>query len=183
MKHILRTALFSAALSALALPMVSQNALAEGAFPPVTNADVLRECSDCHVLYRPEMLPAASWRAIMGDLSNHFGEDASLDDALRAEIETYLTANASDVSTHRRAQKFLKGVDLTNPPKTVTTTPRFVRKHDELDPAVFTSKGVGSKARCDACHMGAKDGVFDEDNVKIPGYVNLPFGINFKPFW
>ena len=48
---------------------------------------------------------------------------------------------------------------------------------------MFTSKAVGSKARCDACHMGAKDGDFGDDNVKIPGYVNLPFGINFKPFW
>ena len=183
MKHTLRTAFLSAALTAAALPMLSQSALAGGVFPPVTNANVVRECSDCHVMYRPEMLPAATWRVIMGDLANHFGEDASLDEALRAEIEAYHTANASDVSEHRRAQKFFAGIDLANPPKTVTTTPRFVRKHDELDPAVFTSKAVGSKARCDACHIDAKNGDFGDDNVRIPGYVNLPFGINFKPFW
>lgn len=168
----------SAAFTALSAP-----AHAGGVFPPVTNANVERECSDCHVLYRPEMLPAASWKAIMGDLGNHFGEDASLDEPLRTEIEAYHMAHASDVSQHRRAKKFLAGVDPTNPPKTVTQTPRFVRKHDELDPAVFTSKAVGSKARCDACHVDAKIGDFGDDNVKIPGYVNLPFGINIKPFW
>ena len=182
MKPTLRTARITAAMSAVAFLALSNTALA-GEFPPVTNENVVRECSDCHLLYRPEMLPAASWKMIMGNLTNHFGEDATLPEPLRTEIEAYHMANASDVSRHRRAQKFLEGVDLTNPPKKITDTPRFIRKHDELDPAVFASKGVGSKARCDACHLGAKDGVFDEDNVKIPGYVNLPFGINFKPFW
>jgi len=178
MKHTLPTVVLAAALGTLTLP-----ALADGVFPPITNDNVTRECAECHVLYRPEMLPAASWKAIMGDLASHFGEDASLEEPLRTEIEVYHLSHAADVSQHRRAQKFMEGVNLANPPKTVTTTPRFIRKHDELDPAVFTSKEVGSKARCDACHINAKNGDFDDDNVRIPGYVNLPFGITFKPFW
>jgi len=182
MKPTLSATRFTATMGTVAFLALSTNVEA-GVFPPVTNENVVRECSDCHLLYRPEMLPAASWKAIMGNLANHFGEDATLPEPLRSEVEAYHMANASDVSQNRRAKKFLKGVDLTNPPTKITQTPRFVHKHDELDPALFTSKGVGSKARCNACHTGAKDGVFDEDNVKIPGYINLPFGINFKPFW
>ncbi|OEJ69200.1 hypothetical protein [Magnetovibrio blakemorei] len=170
-------------VTALALIAATPGAQADGAFPPITNPDVVRECSDCHLLYRPEMLPAASWKAIMGNLGAHFGEDATLAEPLRTDIEAYHVSHASDVSGARQAQKFLKGVDLKNPPIRISATPRFTRKHDELDPAVFTTKDVGSKAHCNACHREAKDGLFDEDTVKIPGYINLPFGINIKPLW
>jgi hypothetical protein len=36
------------------------------------------------------------WRAIMDDLSDHMGEDATLPEKTRADIEAYLIANASD---------------------------------------------------------------------------------------
>jgi len=178
MKKTLGAIALTVTLGTFALP-----AAAGGPFPAITNDAVSRECSDCHVLYRPEMLPASTWKEIMGDLPNHFGEDASLTEPLRTEIEAYHLANAANVSSHRRAMKFMEGVDLKNPPKTVTTTPRFIRKHEDLDPALFTSKEIGSKARCDKCHFDAAKGDFGDDNVIVPGYVNLPFGIHFKPFW
>ena len=181
--HLNRTPVLATLCTAFALLAAAPVAKADGAFPPITNLDVVRECSDCHLLYRPEMLPAASWKAIMGNLGAHFGEDATLAEPLRSAIEAYHLSHAADVSPDRKAQKFLSGVDLKNPPKRVTETPRFTHKHDELDPAVFTTKAIGSKAHCDACHTDAKDGVFDEDTVRIPGYINLPFGINIKPLW
>lgn len=180
---ITRLPLFAALFSALTLIAAAPSAQAKGFFPPVTNPDVVRECSDCHMLYRPEMLPVASWKTIMGQLDSHFGEVATLKEPLRTDIESYLVGHASDVSDHRQAKIFFRSVDLNNPPKRVTETPRFIRKHRELDPAVFTSKEVGSKAHCNACHREAKNGIFDEDTVKIPGYINLPFGINIKPLW
>ena len=44
------------------------------------------ECGACHVAYPPRLLPASSWRAIMGGLAAHFGTDASLDPGAAAEI-------------------------------------------------------------------------------------------------
>ena len=40
-----------------------------------------QECAACHVAYPPGMLPAASWQRVMGNLSHHYGTDASLDPA------------------------------------------------------------------------------------------------------
>lgn len=52
------------------------------------------ECSDCHQAYGGDALPAGAWRRMMGNLENHFGEDASLDERTRAHIENYLLSNA-----------------------------------------------------------------------------------------
>ncbi len=69
----------------------------EGArFPPVDHAATKKECTSCHLMFPPEMLPARSWQKLMADLSNHFGEDASLDQATRDEIEKYLVSRAAD---------------------------------------------------------------------------------------
>jgi len=54
----------------------------------------VKECSDCHQPYGADALPQGSWKRIMGNLSNHFGEDASLDEPTRKHIEDYLVANA-----------------------------------------------------------------------------------------
>ena len=53
-----------------------------------------KECAECHQAYGAEALPQGSWRLIMGDLANHFGEDASLDEATRKHIENYLLTNS-----------------------------------------------------------------------------------------
>jgi len=54
-----------------------------------------KECSDCHQAYGPNLMPQGSWSKIMGNLSNHFGEDASLDAKTRTHIEQYLASNSA----------------------------------------------------------------------------------------
>ncbi|NQV46831.1 MAG: cytochrome C [Rhodospirillaceae bacterium] len=58
------------------------------------NPLVIKECSECHDPYSAKMLPSGSWRKIMNDLPNHFGEDASLGENTRKQIADYLAANA-----------------------------------------------------------------------------------------
>ena len=53
------------------------------------------ECASCHMAFPPQMLHADSWRAMMGDLSHHFGSDASLDEKRRIAIPDFLVANAN----------------------------------------------------------------------------------------
>jgi hypothetical protein len=59
-----------------------------------TDPTVVKECSECHMPYSPRLLPSSSWRKMMGNLENHFGEDASLNNATRARIEKHLVSNS-----------------------------------------------------------------------------------------
>ena len=56
-----------------------------------------KECGACHMVYEPAFLPQASWRRIMGSLTNHFGEDASLDPKARDKIEAYLVGHSRNL--------------------------------------------------------------------------------------
>ena len=44
--------------------------------------------------YPPSLLPARSWRAIMGRLDQHFGADASLDPKAVADLTAFLHQHA-----------------------------------------------------------------------------------------
>jgi hypothetical protein len=37
-----------------------------------------------------------------------------------------------------------------------------------LDPSIFKRKSIGSMANCEACHITAEKGIYDDDDVKIP---------------
>lgn len=112
-----------------------------------------KECSACHIAFPPSMLPAASWSKIMADLSNHFGDDASLPPADAKAIEAYLTANAGP---DRLA------ADPAAPPLRITELPWFKREHsEEVSPRQMQK--AGSMANCAACHRGAANGVFEDD--------------------
>ena len=53
-----------------------------------------QECSSCHIAFPPGMLPAESWRQLMGNLSKHYETDASLDAATAATLSAWLTESA-----------------------------------------------------------------------------------------
>ena len=118
-----------------------------------------QECGGaCHIAYPARMLPADSWRRMMAGLEDHYGSDASLDAATAAAITAYLDAYAG---TGRRVR--------TAPPEDrITRSAWFERKHDEVRPAVWKRKAVGSPANCAACHPHADQGDFEEDDVRIP---------------
>jgi hypothetical protein len=132
-------------------------------FPPVTDAPTLAECTACHIAYPAGLLPAASWQRIMGDLGNHFGDDASLDDATRESITAYLVANAADTGGREWGRRMLRGVDPANPPLRITELPRWEHKHDEVPAREWKSVKVKSRANCGACHADAAQGYFEED--------------------
>lgn len=138
------------------------------AFPVVANAKWKEECSSCHTLYHPGLLPERSWKAVMGGLDKHFGENASLDPATQQAITAFLLSNAADKSSYRRSIQLAKSIPATAAPLRVTETRWYLAKHDEIKPDVYKRSKVGSKANCGACHAKADAGVFDEDTVKIP---------------
>lgn len=56
-----------------------------------------KECGACHYYYSPKFMPAYSWKLIVDTLSDHFGDDASLDEASTQRILAYLTQGRSTV--------------------------------------------------------------------------------------
>jgi len=138
-------------------------AAAEGTnFPPIKDATTATECSTCHIAYPPQLLPARSWQAILGNLGNHFGEDASVAAKDNAEIVAYLTAHAADAKATPGGTRYLKGIAATATPLRITETPYWRRWHSEVSAARFKSPEIKSAANCAACHQGAEQGHFAE---------------------
>jgi len=131
-------------------------------FAPVANTVVKEECGSCHLPFAPSMLPANSWQRMMGNLKDHFGDDASVDPKLAAEITAYLVANAGDQGGQRYGAKLLRGVSTTNAPLRITELPKWTREHRKVPDWEWKHKDVRTKANCTACHTQAELGYYDE---------------------
>lgn len=126
----------------------------------VHHSGYLQECGACHLAYPPQMLSAASWRAVMEGLPRHFGTDASLEPALHADILRYLEENASNGNTFSASGK---------PLLRITETRWFVHEHGEELPAdIWRHPKVKSPTNCAACHTAADKGDFSERTLRLP---------------
>ena len=137
----------------LALGLTTGTAVAAGkAVPAGAEMETQKECSTCHMAYPPEMLPVRSWRKIMGNLANHFGENATLPEPSRADIEAYLITNAGDAPGAPDGPVFVNDIPADATPLRITDTPVWNRVHGEVPESFFASSKVKSKANCVACH-------------------------------
>jgi hypothetical protein len=127
-----------------------------------------KECAACHMLYPPSLLPGRSWKAVMAGLDKHFGENASLDAPTRDTITAFLVNQSADHQGGGTAGRVARSIPSNSTPLRITQTRFFVRKHDEIAPAVFARPKVGSASNCVACHQGAEKGSFSEHDVSIP---------------
>ena len=125
-----------------------------------------QECGSCHMAYPPSLAPSQRWIAIMDGLSDHFGEDASLEPGLMSRIRAYLTMNAAEKWDTRAAHELQRS----NPqdPLRLTATPFWIRMHQGISESVFKSKAVGAKGACEKCHGDASMGRFDPQDIHIP---------------
>jgi hypothetical protein len=147
----------------IAFVLGTSPALAEGLnLQPVTDKATLQECGACHMVFPPQFLPARSWRAIMGNLTSHFGENAGIATQERDTIIAYLAAHAADGPKTKGGARYLKGVAATATPVQITKMPFWLRWHNEVSKARFASPQVKTAANCQACHQGASKGVFTE---------------------
>jgi hypothetical protein len=119
------------------------------------------ECGDCHMAYPPGMLSKASWRGVMTNLEDHFGDNAELDSATAGEIGSFLERHAAGAMT----------AVLSSQPARITDTRWFRAQHHEIPARMAKNNpGVKSFSRCEACHTRASEGRFNEHDVRIPGY-------------
>jgi len=94
-----------------------------------------QDCAACHLAYPPGLLPAASWRRLMGKLPRHFGTDASVDAATLKQLSGWLEANAA---TYKKVAR-----DPTPPPQDrISKAAWFVREHDEVPAATWARPAI-----------------------------------------
>lgn len=127
-----------------------------------------KECGSCHIAYAPYTLPKDSWKKMMGELENHFGDDASLDEEDRVEIEKFLLANSAE-----EKKTFLSSKILAENPLVFSQSRLFAKIHRKIPQEAFTSSDVKSKANCQNCHQNAQDGYFQKSGLKIKKFENF----------
>ncbi|HEY9080628.1 cytochrome C [Magnetovibrio sp.] len=131
-----------------------------------------KECGDCHMAFAPIKLPGRSWVKIMGDLANHFGEDASLDPATAKHIEEYLVSKSMDgggtMFGKISYKKLMKKQPKDYTPIRITETRDWLGDHrSEKYKRMLSEKKMNSGANCVLCHKGAPEGKYEEFD-KLP---------------
>ena len=125
--------------------------LAPPAKPLTPVATFKKECSACHNIFSPGYLPQRSWQAITADLTNHFGEDASLDAGTTATITAYLVSRAGDAGG--KLNNWVRRIPKNKTPLRVTQTPTWLGIHGGFvnGPRMKKARSPGN---CAFCHGG-----------------------------
>ena len=141
-------------------------------FEILNNTEYSTECGSCHMAYPSSLLAASSWARMMGQLDNHFGDNAELSSQeVHNSILHYLLNNSADQSRLRMVRKMQKSVDIHNSPLRITQLPYFIHEHNEIPQSMISNNPqVNSLSHCNACHKKAEQGLFDEHSINIPGF-------------
>ena len=134
---------------------------------PVTNQTYKEACGACHLAYQPGLLPSGSWAILLSNLRSHFGETVDIDATSKEAIEKYLTDNSADHSEAKRSRKIMRSLKGETPSR-ITEIQYIRRKHRDIPSEVFGRKSIGSFSNCLACHKGADEGIYDDDDTIIP---------------
>lgn len=130
------------------------------------DATYVKECKSCHSAHHPSAAPAATWMAIMAGLEDHFGENASLDAALNAQLTDYLKANSAEHWDTAAANRLR--TPAADQPLRITATDGWKRLHRNVSADDFKRKSVGGKLNCSQCHGDAESGRFAPRAIAIP---------------
>jgi len=125
-----------------------------------------KECGACHTAYHPSLAPAATWHGIIAGLDDHFGDNASLDRPVAAQLLAYLTANSAEHWDTKAANRF-RMPDAAQPLR-ITASQAWKRAHRSIPETAFSAKAVGGKLNCSACHSDAASGRFAPQAIVTP---------------
>jgi hypothetical protein len=141
----------------------------DAAFPMPAGKLYIEECGACHTAYAPGLLPARSWKKMLLELGEHFGEDASLDEGQRLALEKALVPLAADASgANMLMRRIASGISAYEAPQRISGSPFFKFMHDEVPSSFWKRPKIGGPANCGACHTRANEGRYYEREVSIP---------------
>jgi cytochrome b len=122
---------------------------------------------ECHKTYPPFFLPEKSWKRIIDDMDNHFGEEiteANISKSQQASIREFLYEHAADHSTKEPAVKVMKSLGKRRP-KAITKTPYWRETHKNIPRSAYKDKKIKDKSNCWNCHKDMEYGNFDDMNI------------------
>lgn len=129
----------------------------------------VNECGSCHVAYAPGLLPARSWRKMMAELGDHFGEDASVLEPVWLALLKDLEDMAADGAfADMRMRRIAGSVPVDMAPQRITETDFFKAMHDDVPKHFWKRPAIKSSGNCAACHPRASEGRFGELEIRIP---------------
>ena len=142
---------------------------------PAEDALYMEECGGCHFAYPPGLMPARGWDEMMSTLEDHFGDDATLMDEDLQPITDYLINNAADQVVGKDAPRRSVQITLASAgrpvPLRISELPYVKDAHRDIPKKwVDENPKVGGAAYCEACHVQADKGYYNDSNVVIPGY-------------
>ncbi len=135
----------------------------------VSNQQYQDECGACHFAYQPGLLPARSWRKLMDNLADHFGENAEFDEADRLVLLAYLEKNSADKSGSYLSRKVMRSLPRKGTVMKISKLGFMAHEHDEIPRRLFKDSLQGL-TNCNDCHQRAEQGSYNEREIKIPGY-------------
>jgi len=101
----------------------------------------------------------------MGNLENHFGDDASLESKDEKIILDFLVHYSAEKSTKEASYKILKSIgnkDII----AITQTSFWKNEHKKIPKELFLHENIKSKANCKACHSDVEKGLIEDDKIK-----------------
>jgi hypothetical protein len=133
-----------------------------------TNATYEKECGSCHFPYQAGWLPERSWRLIMANLAQHFGENAELKVSQRQLVLDYLVANSAEKARSLRSQEMVEVIKPGETPISITKVLYVGGIHGGfLDPNFKGKPQVKTLAQCSVCHEKADRGWFGPVTYEI----------------
>ena len=116
------------------------------------------ECGSCHLPFPPALLTAPDGKRVTAKLHRHYGDNATLDEKTRREIEDFLLRHAATKSRMAGAG---------DPPR-LTQTAWFRREHRKVPDPLWRDARVKGAANCAACHGRAEQGSFRGRELALP---------------
>ena len=150
----------TAKLSLLAAALILSTAARADRLPVPADAPASfqTECGGCHMAFPPALLTAPDWKRVMARLDKHYGDNASLDEKTRRELEDFLVRNASS-----RSRMAGEG----DPPR-LTASAWFRREHRKVPESIWRDARVKSVSNCTACHSRAEQGSYRGREIALP---------------
>lgn len=126
--------------------------------------DFYMECSDCHNLFPPHLLPSSSWVKLMNDQHEHYGEDLELEEDMVQLIKSYLITNSSEKSSREESYYFTKEIKDSKL-YTITKLNTWKKRHQNIKDETFKKEDIESKSNCVACHKNFEKGILEDDKI------------------
>ena len=88
--------------------------------------------------------------------SDHFGDDATVDEKTFQTISSYLNENSAEKSMqYKRSRKIVENLNGSIP-DSISKMPYMKKKHKDIKEHLITQKEVKGLFNCTACHQNAK---------------------------